>query len=258
MCSVSWSTSPTGGRARSPRARRAGAGVRDERARSRWPSPRCRRARSLPRCSAGEDVRLAHQLGNVVAMPEDCDARVAEQTRRGGPGRPAGTRRRCRNLPVLRPGSAATPRARSAGPCGPQQRRRRQSSGLSARARLRRAGRTRLVVAVDVPRRASLGESRGRGSLSRSPRGRGGSRRARTPPPPWRRIVSVVRVLVVGRQRHTEALAILAHDLVGEARVRVRALEHRGDARAARGAQRLVGRRAATCGRRRSCRAEPR
>ena len=45
---------------------------------------------------------------------------------------------------------------------------------------------------------------------------------------------------MVGGQRHAEALALGAHDLVGETRVRVGALEHRGDAEPARRAQRLA------------------
>ena len=53
--------------------------------------------------------------------------------------------------------------------------------------------------------------------------------------------VGVVGVLVVGGQRDAEALALGAHGLVGEARMRVGALEDAGDPQPACGAQRLAG-----------------
>ena len=52
--------------------------------------------------------------------------------------------------------------------------------------------------------------------------------------------VRVVGMLVVGRQRHPEALALVANGLVGKARVRVGALQNGGDAKPARGLQRFA------------------
>ena len=222
-----------GGRARSHRVGRRRCTRRRRAARSRIRSPPCRRARIPPRCSGRTSTSLRRiELGDVVAVAEHrARSGCASWPRRAARRRPGSTSPATRNVPSREAGersqassakcrplrTAATPTNSIVRP---------RSAGRAARRRVERL----LVVAVDVTDELLARRRPGRGTSGRrTPTGRAARRRARTRAPRARAPSRCTRAR--GRAAaHAEPLALVADDLVGEARVGVRPLEHGRDA----------------------------